>query len=386
MKRAGSKAFAIAGLAAVWLAGACMADDVPVEKAGGVALGGAGGQAGAGAPSGTAGTSAVGGVEPGGRAGAGGDGAAAGDAAGVPAGGGDAGGAPSMAGDGRLGDACQNEQDCAAELDCVTSSGRMLAGASPGGGLCTLGCRTDDDCRNVAEGARCVSFDHEHRSSVCLEGCTTGVAGEPKCHERIDMACGLLGLIPTNRACERPEDCGPAELCSMGMEPRRCSEAVTGCLPSCGGDAACATGTFCDLASGLCVPEPPSGRPVGALCDPHAMANQCNGFCLPTSNGGDEGLCTAFCTLAPRAIGCGWDGSLPADSACLFATRLSKDVGVGDVGLCGALCDCDDDCLAADDRCVDDSGGEVLAIWGRAGYCRPLLGGESEADAIGACP
>ena len=72
------------------------------------------------------------------------------------------------------------------------------------------------------------------------------------------------------------------------------------------------------------------------------------------------------------------------DAACLFLTRLSPDLGVGDLGLCGALCDCNDDCAASDHRCMDETG-EVMTIFGRAGYCRPLQTGETEADTI-ACP
>jgi hypothetical protein len=161
---------------------------------------------------------------------------------------------------------------------------------------------------------------------------------------------------------------------------------TTGCVPNCGGDFDCATGTFCDFATGLCAPEEPSGLPIGSLCNPNAGANPCNGFCQAKNEAGTEGTCAAFCTLAPGLYGCGWDGSAAADAACLYLTRLSSDPGIGDVGICGALCDCNADCAASGDRCVDESNGDILSVWGRTGYCRPLDTGESEADTFDACP
>jgi hypothetical protein len=88
--------------------------------------------------------------------------------------------------------------------------------------------------------------------------------------------------------------------------------------------------------------------------------------------------------LSPSLVGCGWSGEGSADAACLFGTLLSPagDAGAGDVGLCGALCDCNDDCNAVSDRCLDETGGDVLSLFGRNGYCRPLASDETESDSI----
>jgi hypothetical protein len=54
----------------------------------------------------------------------------------------------------------------------------------------------------------------------------------------------------------------------------------------------------------------------------------------------------------------------------------------GDVAGCGALCDCNDDCTVATERCMDDGSGEFLTLFDRAGYCRPLGANETQADSI----
>jgi hypothetical protein len=288
--------------------------------------------------------------------------------------------------DGSLGSSCASDEHCGEGLTCVTPASGLLDGKSPAGGLCTLACDRDADCRERAAGSLCVAFDAEATVSFCLEGCTTGFAGEPKCHRRTDVACTLLGLVSTDRSCETARDCANGELCARSEAQPVCRAIVTGCAPNCGGDFDCAPGNFCDFASGLCSPQAPTGAPIGSLCDPNAANDPCNGFCQARDGAEAKGVCAAFCTLAPGLQGCGWDGSGKADAACLYLTRWSSEPGIGDVGICGALCDCNADCPAAGDRCVDESNGAIMSLWGRAGYCRPLEAGEAEADTFEECP
>lgn len=350
--------------------------------------GGAGGRDAAGGAGGTKTAGTGGGTSVAGRAGGGGGAGGAGTSTagkdGSRATGGT--GAAVSEGDGTLGSSCTSNDDCASGLTCVTRTSELFSGKSPAGGLCTVVCQSDADCRGFAAGSYCVAFDANGTSTYCLEGCRTGLAGEPKCHERADVACTLIGVAPTGAACRTSDDCRTTELCATSEDPPVCGEIVTGCVPNCGGDFACASGDFCDFATGLCAPTRPTGRAIGALCDPNATTDACNGFCQAKDEAGTEGVCAAFCTLAPGLLGCGWDGSASADAACLYLTRLSADPSIGDVGICGALCDCNADCVATDDRCVDESNGDILTLWGRAGYCRPLEPGETEADTFEQCP
>jgi hypothetical protein len=172
---------------------------------------------------------------------------------------------------------------------------------------------------------------------------------------------------------------------------------VTACVPTCGGTFDCASGQFCDFASGFCVPTAPGGLPIGALCDPELPPDQdeCNGFCLETDGTGTQGTCAAFCSASSGLVGCGWDGQGVAESGCLFASVISRDsagsitLSESDLMLCGALCDCNADCPATSDRCMDEnsanSSASIQALFGRPGYCRPLQATETEADSL-VCP
>jgi hypothetical protein len=114
----------------------------------------------------------------------------------------------------------------------------------------------------------------------------------------------------------------------------------------------------------------------------------CQGFCIASDEERTEGFCTAFCTFTLAFSGCGWDGvSQNPNAGCLYSTILSQnDLGIGDVGICGTLCDCNDDCALSGERCVDESAGTIETIFGRVGYCRPLSTGETEADTFSTCP
>jgi hypothetical protein len=164
-----------------------------------------------------------------------------------------------------------------------------------------------------------------------------------------------------------------------------CADTVTACLPACSGDFDCSSGQYCDFLAGMCTPGKSTGLAIGASCDPSATNDPCNGFCSAIDDAGKIGECEGFCALSPNLTGCGWDGKSTANAACLFGTPLSpaNDLGLNDLGICGALCDCNDDCKVQTEVCIDDSGkNAVQQIWGRAGYCRPLLSGETQADSI----
>jgi hypothetical protein len=285
----------------------------------------------------------------------------------------------------RLGAPCRSDGDCADDrMFCLASDG-LEDGSGPPNGLCTLECTSDGQCFELTDNTYCVQFSDTE--AYCMESCVTGSAGEPKCQERTDFACSALGLIPGDDECETSDDCSGGQLCSTDGV---CGDVVTGCLPTCGGDFDCETG-FCDFLSGFCVEDKDDDLlPIGSACVPpdDNEPEPCDGFCIPTNDAGTEGECAAFCVSTETGVGCGFDGSEPADAACLFGTILSpqNDVGFGDVMLCGKLCDCNDECPISGDRCVDETEGIVMDVWGRNGYCRQLDDTESESDTFSDCP
>lgn len=289
-----------------------------------------------------------------------------------------------------LGAPCRGNADCSAELTCVTSGG-LADGSGPPNGLCTLPCTSDDLCLEYASAAYCVGFTATE--SYCIEACLGGAANAPKCHLRADFACSILATSPTTRSCITTSDCPAAEVCVDGL----CEDMLTACRPTCGGDFDCASGQFCDFATGFCVPAAPGGLPLGAICDPTlpAESDLCNGFCVATDDANTEGTCSAFCSANASLVGCGWNGTETAEAGCLFATVVSRDSSGGislaesDLMLCGKLCDCNEDCPAEAELCFDENSGDptasIRALFDRAGYCRAPFETETEIDSI-ECP
>jgi hypothetical protein len=296
-----------------------------------------------------------------------------------------------------LGEPCASDSQCGAGLICLPSDG-LPSGDGPPNGLCTVACQADDECLAFANEAFCVEF--ETGVNYCILACTGGAVGAPKCRVRSDMACGILATTPTRVACVDTNDCGVGMVCFAEIEgdPLVCHDMLTACIPVCRADSDCATGQFCNFTSGFCTATEPEGLPIGALCDPTlpAAEDQCNGFCLATDETETEGTCAAYCAASLDATGCGWVGTGdPPQAGCLYSTVISRDasgsisLAESDLMLCGQLCDCNADCPAAIEYCMDENAADpqasVQAIFGRGGYCRPLLSGETTADSLASC-
>jgi hypothetical protein len=327
---------------------------------------------------GTGGTGGSGIIGSGGTSGAG----AKGGSGGLGASGGSGGSGNTGNTSGNLGRACVNTTDCAdPKLTCVTNDG--LSGGGPAKGICTAACQATTDCLELADTAYCVPFSNG--DTYCIEGCTEG--DSPKCHERDEVACTLIGLIPSGTACTSTSDCSTNELCDSTTS--ECGQIVTGCMPTCGGDYDCGSGQFCDFSTGFCTATKPTGLPLGSPCNVPTgnQTDPCNGFCLAGSQDMTKGECSALCSLNSTLTGCGWDGTGAAENACIFATILSSGTpALQDVGLCGKICDCNRDCTLKGDYCVDETGGSVMMVWGRPGYCRPLQPTETVSDSFSKCP
>lgn len=245
-----------------------------------------------------------------------------------------------------IGRACARDIDCGGSAVCLTSTSTTLGGGGPPNGYCAVDCSADvNACAAVDPNAVCVRFaTGASAPAFCLEGCTVGRQVQPpvKCHDRPDVACDDTGAP------------SPGE----GF-----------CRPTCRNDADCGV-RRCDLASGFCVSEPlPAGAlAIGSPCDPSAATEQCAGVCLAlTEETNGPGMCAGLCTLG--AVGCGApsSGGAPPGAACLFPlTEAEPDVG--DLGICGKLCNCDDECPAYQRVCRPFSPADADAA-GFLGYC-----------------
>jgi len=285
-----------------------------------------------------------------------------------------------------LGQSCINDADCVDDaLTCIGSTG-LSDGTGVAKGLCSMPCGDINDCLDKYDNSFCFAFNDNDQ--YCIEGCTTGTLGQPKCHERDEIACSLIGLVPSSTSCASNGDCGSNQLCDP--EQKVCGDIVTGCVPLCAGDFDCGDKEYCDFETGMCTTKKPTKLPNGAECTPPkgSAEDPCQGFC-DSGTDPNQGICESLCVLSQSLAGCGWDGaSENPDNVCLFGTILSPpgDAVFGDVGICGALCDCNAQCLREGDVCIDETGQDVEAIWGRQGYCRQLDSGETIKDTFQDCP
>lgn len=217
---------------------------------------------------------------------------------------------------------CASDFDCGGNGHCVTPQDNdpIFGGGAPGG-YCTHKCSTDAEC----EGPASTCLMSPDGVGECALGCTFGV---PE-------------LMYLNDPLDR-EKC-------HGREDLRCQQIPDGsqvCLPTCGSDAQC-PGRHCDAKTSVCVDAAPAGDPLGAKCDPMAMATTCAGICIAVAGG--QSLCTSACTMGgeiPNENECGGSGS----GVCLFSPQ---GTGVGDLGFCAQACGAQDHCQTPDFFCFD---------------------------------
>lgn len=256
---------------------------------------------------------------------------------------------PPSGGSSPFGRSCDIDGDCAPGLRCMEVDSGEWLGGGPAHGYCTADCSADPGiCFDADPSSLCVQFDGPEPKAMCMQGC--GLGPVQKCQNRADVACDVFSLN------------------GYGF-----------CRPMCRSDADC-DGLSCDVGSGSCVEELPEGDPIGAECDPDAAVSTCqSGFCLPFTE--EYAFCTGWCTLG--TIGCGSDSTMPEDPGEPLCTwPLASGSDFGDLGLCHQRCDCDDDCLHPDFRCliVSDDFAEVL---GTAGLCvEPEYDAEADTTAV----
>jgi hypothetical protein len=338
-------------LLAAWVAAAC--GDSKTSAAGGTAGQAAGESAGGTAGEPSMDLPSVGGSD------AAGAGAAPADAGAGPMTGGagcaGAGGEPPVTGSGKLGAECATTADCGAGLSCVAPTDLVLADGAPPHGLCTAPCTASEACDALSTGALCVPYG-ETEDGYCMQGCTFGdpPLGQTKCQGRTDQACLPAFLVNTNDPCAGPEDCFSGEICNG-----TCQAVLAACIPTCTGDFDCEDGLYCNqqFLNGTCVPDQPTGKPLGAPCavpgpnDP-AEPDECVGFCQADSAESDQGHCSASCGLTSP---CGWDAATEKfGGVCLYASSLTAETGgVGDFGFCTPSCNCAADCDTDGVACED---------------------------------
>ncbi len=241
----------------------------------------------------------------------------------------------SSAGETSLGAACDSDEDCEADLECLIDS--EFFGGRIAKGLCTTRCTEFEACAAFDPLAVCLvatqgNDDPSDDEGYCLQGCTPQ-GPTPKCHDRVEAVCNAF------------------------------SENAAGCLPWCHSDADCGDDQHCNPASGLCQPDPAEGKADGEPCD---EPTECLGGICDTLTTSEFKVCSSFCSVRLDTFSCHQpaDVSAPAESICLPLTLYDT---ANDIGICLPACDTDGDC-ADGTHCLEMEP-EFELEFGRIGMC-----------------
>jgi hypothetical protein len=260
----------------------------------------------------------------------------------------------------------------------------------------SAGCERFDDAICVGVGATAVQGDAA-TPGLCFERCSLGASADSKCHGRARVACAPVLDDTTSGSF---------------------------CRPLCSNDADCAPKT-CDPVHGVCIDGAPQNWSFGQRCDPNAGAAgaprteagtdapiedearigdtgmdaagvgdargeatgadvnagkgfdatvqgdgstsgvgvMCDGLCVRLN--GVTSVCSRRCVFGDTSECAPATGGLRL-GGCLFATQGGS---IGDVGYCGELCDCSEDCFEPAFVCDSFDDANLERTFGRKGVC-----------------
>lgn len=240
-----------------------------------------------------------------------------------------------------LGSACSADEDCPSGASCLREEGEDLFGGGPPGGVCVAECSEDPERCAQFDAAVCVSThrDGGDAPAYCFPSCAFGESAAAKCGPRANVACEAL----------------------TG------DESAGYCRPFCTNDEQC-PGAYCDRRFGVCAASASGGGDFGGPCSPEAEDSGCSGLCVELTD--DYAVCSHRCSYASTEL------CSSADEQPGLCALAAPGGGIGDIGYCAELCDCDADCAHPEGRCDPFQSEAVRDLVGKAGVCAPTSSGD----------
>lgn len=132
----------------------------------------------------------------------------------------------------------------------------------------------------------------------------------------------------------------------------------------------------CDRLNSVCVGTKREGNGLGEPCDPENEVTACEGQCV-TVNGLNQ--CSHRCAFGASSDCQGTSGDAGSSQAglCVFPEATGS---IGDVGFCGQLCNCNDECTHPDAVCDPFIDEEIMRLVDAAGTCVSALVEGSAGD------
>ncbi len=242
----------------------------------------------------------------------------------------------------QIGNACKSDSDCSAGAFCLLPQSNSWFGGGPPQGICSADCTSNADACLVFSSAICIQSNSDSQSTpknaLCFRSCTVGKGSvaQPSCSSTGHQACELVS-----------------------------SASNTGfCRPFCVFDGDCVT-NHCDRRSGACVAEAPPVE-VSSFADSCSSSGSgCSGVCLSLADG--YSVCTHRCAYG-NLSDCSVKDSDPTTAVCAYSGMSS---GLGDLGYCAQLCNCNDQCSAAGFICSAFGDTALVQQLGAVGICAP---------------
>ena len=256
-----------------------------------------------------------------------------------------------------LGGSCARDADCPQGAFCLLSKHDALFGGGPPDGVCTATCTDAADICDMYKSAICVDTSYSTLSPAKV--------GSTQVDGGLGDEDGGVGQEPTPMALCLPKcSVGGGVTCEgehVGCEALDPPLTDGYCRPLCTVNSDCPKGS-CDPKRSVCVSDTLSDpSDIGTSCKPDSAS--CAGECIDL--GDSFGTCAQRCVFGSASDCAPALDRLPG-GACLI---ISPSGGVGDVGHCGQLCDCADDCAHAQAVCDPFNDATLERTLGRKGTC-----------------
>jgi hypothetical protein len=243
----------------------------------------------------------------------------------------------------KLGKTCTQDSQCPSGAFCSTQHAGELFGGTAAVGTCVADCASSADACDAFEGAVCVGV------SVTDDGEDAGV----------ESSAGALCFASCTVGKSDSETCGGQ---GLACAPLTAADPTHGfCRPICASDGDCGRGV-CDPRHGVCRERVARDTTFGRSCHPDGEAS-CDGLCVSLST--DFAECSRRCVFGATSECAPASGGLRR-GGCLFTTPSG---GLGDLGYCGELCDCKDDCTDPNAVCDAFEDADLENAFGRKGVC-----------------
>jgi hypothetical protein len=220
-------------------------------------------------------------------------------------------------------------------------------------------------------------------TGLCFEACVVGDGDASKCHGRAGVACTPVeGAAPgayCRPVCSTNADCAsgacdpvrsvcvssPSVDTTFGLRCTSSGDAGDGSVEGGGGSGLDDAGDGATATDGAAADAGADAADDGGRPPVNLRTLSCGDVCVSLDP--MASACSRRCVFGSTSECAPASGSLRR-GGCLFVTMGG---GIGDLGYCAELCDCNDDCIEPTFVCDAFNDTKLESAFGRKGVCTP---------------